>query len=98
TAIHANERQPYASVSGGCFDDYVPWLEPALLLRPANDPYCGTVFHTAAGIQVFEFGEDHGGVLRDNTLQAKHWSLPNEFRDVLGNSQARLGGCGHSTG
>src|SRR5580704_1948274 len=87
-AIDADEREADAGVSGGRFDDSAARRELAVLLGAADDPDGCAIFHTTAGVQVFELGEYVSRSRGDQALQLQHGSLADQLGDVVGDSQA----------
>ncbi len=72
-AIHSDQRQADAGIPGRGFDDRPAGRELAVLLGPADDSDGGAIFHAAAGIQIFEFGEDLGRTRREPAASIAAW-------------------------
>jgi hypothetical protein len=87
-AIHADQREPDAGVSCGCLDNRATGRELSFLLRAPDDPNRRAVFHTAAGIQVLELGENVRRSGRNQPLQPQHGSFADQLGDIVGNTQA----------
>ena len=71
-----------------------------MLLGAADDADGGAVFDAAAGIEIFELGENVGGARRHQALKLKHGSLADQLSDIVGDAQAgHFGGFhGHTSG
>src|SRR5207249_11050373 len=98
--VHTDQRETDSCVAGWSFDDWAAWLQQAVLLGPMDNSYGCAVLHTAAGIDVLEFGENICRVGWNKPLQLKHGSSADQFCDVVGNAQAgvREGFRPHTTG
>ena len=94
-AIYADQRQANAGVPCGGFNDHSAFFQPTITLRVANDSDGGAVFYAAAGIQVFEFGENIGGGRRRKPREPKHRSLSDQLGNVVGHAKARFGENAH---
>src|SRR2546425_5034919 len=99
-AVHADQRQADAGISSSRLDDCAAGLEKTVLLGAPDDSYGCAVLHTAAGIEVLEFGENICRVGWNKSLQLKDGSPADQFCDVVGNAQAgvREGFRPHITG
>ena len=63
-AIDTDQGKTDASVAGGRFDDGAAGTQLTVLLRPPNDADGSPILYAAAGVQVFQLGEDIGGIRR----------------------------------
>src|SRR5437879_10878401 len=99
-AIHTDQRQSDSCISSSRLDDCAAGLEQAVFLGTTDDSYGCAVLHTAAGIEVLEFGENICRVGWNKPLQLKDGSPADQFCDVIGNAQAGVseGFRPHTTG
>ena len=89
-ASHADQRQADAGVSGGSFDHGAPRFQLAFALGALDQANGGAIFHAAAGVQVFELGENVGRSRRGQLLHVQHRRFADELRDIVANAQARV--------
>ena len=100
TALHPDQRQADAGVPGGGLDNCASGPELTVGFGAQNDSAGGTIFYAAAGIQVFQLGEDPGGIIRNQLLQLQDGSVADELGNVVGDAQALAfdAFCLHPTG
>jgi len=86
-AIHSDQGQANSRVPRRGFYDGAAGRKFSFLLGFADNSDRSAVFHAAARIHVFQFGENVGRSGRNQPLQAKHRSAANEVGNVVGNSK-----------
>ena len=74
-------------VSGGGLDDSASPPQLAFALGTLNQANSRAVFHTAARVQVFQFGENIGRSWRGQLLQLQHRRFAYEFGDIVTDAQ-----------
>ena len=98
SAIYADQSQANTSVSSRGLNDHSARLQFPLFFCSLNDSNRSAVFHTAAGIQVFELGENIGRICRNQSPEPKHGGLADEFSNIVSHTQPRVGNERQSTG
>jgi hypothetical protein len=89
-ATHADQGEADAGVSGGGLDDGASALQLAFALGAFDQANGGTVFHAAARVQVFQFGEDVGRSRGGQLLHVQHRRFADQFGDIVADAQARV--------
>ena len=89
-ARHADQSEADTGVSSRGFNDGTAGLELAFALGALDQANSSAVFHTAARVQVFEFGENIGRSRRGQLLHLQHRRFADELRYIVANAQARV--------
>ena len=86
--VHADQRESDPGVSGSRLHNRSTGTKFSFLLRTLDDPNRRPVFHTAARVQVLQFGKHVRRPGRNQAFQLQHRGLADQLGDVVGNAQA----------